>query len=188
MAASAPYLNDTLHLSCPCEQILLNLIDEILEDRMQAEIIQVKLKNWLASRALLPEKRSKIPKTVAKISGNENSPRPNSDQDCLKIKKLSAAKEIQLPSIWWINTIRPPALYRDWYTMLVAYWMSGKDPKFTGQLIPSYSTVYNWLQCNKAVPDSIHEIPAIPVAVTTGQESLFFWNYLRKWNLSKSTF
>ncbi len=37
--------------------------------------------------------------------------------------------------------------------MLVAYWMSGKDPTFTGQLIRSYSTVYtsNWLQRNKPV-------------------------------------
>jgi hypothetical protein len=85
----------------------------------------------------------------------------------LKIKKLSAAKEIQLSAVRWINAIRPPALYRDWYAMLVAYWMSGKDPTFTGQLILSYSTVYNWLQRNKPVPDSIHEIPAFPVAVTT---------------------
>jgi hypothetical protein len=104
---------------------------------------------------------------MSKKSTNENSPRPNSDQDSLKIKKLSAAKEIQPSAIWWINAIRPPALYRDWYTMLVAYWMSGKDPKFTGQLIPSYSTVCNWLQRNKAVPDSIHQIPAIPVPVIT---------------------
>jgi hypothetical protein len=66
MAASSPYLNDALHLSCPCEQILLNLIDEILEDRMQADIKQEKLKKRRASRALLAEKRSKIPKTVAK--------------------------------------------------------------------------------------------------------------------------
>ena len=61
MAASSPYLNDALHLSCPCEQILLNLIDEILEDRMQADIKQEKLKKRRASRALLAEKRSKIP-------------------------------------------------------------------------------------------------------------------------------
>ena len=51
--------------------------------------------------------------------------------------------------------------------MLVAYWMSGKDPYFTGQLIPSYSTVYDWLQRHKAVPDSIHEIHAISEAVIT---------------------
>ncbi len=109
----------------------MNLIDEMLEDRMQGEYKQDKLKKRSASRALLAEKRSKIPKTVAKISANENSPRPNADQDSLKIKKLSAAKEIQLSAVRWINTIRPPALYRNWYTMLVAYWMSGKDPTFT---------------------------------------------------------
>ncbi len=108
MAASSPYSNDALHLSCPCEQILLNLIDEILEDRMQAEIKQEKLKKRRASRALLAEKKSKIPKTVAKISANENSPRPNSDQDSLKIKQLSAAKEIQPSAVRWINAIRPP--------------------------------------------------------------------------------
>ena len=76
-------------------------------------------------------------------------------------KKTYCCQKIQRSAIWWINAIRPPALYRDRYTMRVAYWMSGKDPKFQGHLIPSYSTVYNLLQRNKAVPDSIHEIPAI---------------------------
>ena len=87
LAVSDPKLNDVLSLSCPFEQILLDLIEEILEDRMQAEIKEEKLKKRRASRALLAEKRSKIPKTVATISANENSPRPNSDQDSLKIKK-----------------------------------------------------------------------------------------------------
>ena len=71
MAVSDPKLNDVLSLSCPFEQILLDLIDEILEDRMQAEIKEEKLKKRRASRALLAEKRSKIPKTVAEISADE---------------------------------------------------------------------------------------------------------------------
>ncbi len=66
MAASSPCLNDAEHLSCPCEQILLNLIDEMLEDRMQAEIKQDKLKKRRASRALLaeigPKRDPKYPK------------------------------------------------------------------------------------------------------------------------------
>jgi hypothetical protein len=50
------HINDELNSSCPCEQILLDLIDQILEDRMQAEIKQEKLKKQRASRALLAER------------------------------------------------------------------------------------------------------------------------------------
>jgi hypothetical protein len=161
LAVSAPYFNDALDLSCPCEQTLLDLIDEVLEDRIQAEIKQEKLKKRRASRVLLAEKRSKITKTVAEISAGDKSPGLNSEKDGLKIRKLTAAKEIQLSAIKWIKAHRPPTLYRDWYTMMVAYWMSGKDSDFTGQPIPSYSTVYNWLQRHKDAPDSIQEIPGL---------------------------
>jgi hypothetical protein len=118
----------------------------------------------------------KYPKTVAEISANENSRSPNSNKDCLKITKLSPAKEIQLSAIQWIRAKRPPAQNWDWYPMLVAYWMSGKDTDFTGQPIPSYSTVYNWLQHNQDVSDSVQEMPAVPVAAiaadTGGSPSL----------------
>ena len=56
MAESAPYINDALDLSCPCGQILLDLIDEILEDRRQAEIKQEKLKKRRALRTLLADR------------------------------------------------------------------------------------------------------------------------------------
>jgi hypothetical protein len=176
LAVSDPKLNDVLSLSCPFEQILLDLIEEILEDRMQAEIKEEKLKKRRASRALLAEKRSKIPKTEAEISADEWLRSPTTDKVGLKFTKLSPAKKIQLSAILWIRANRPTAQYRDWYPMLVAYWMSGKDTNFTGQPIPSYSTVYNWLHRHKDVPDSVQEMPAVPVAAiaadTGGSPSL----------------
>jgi hypothetical protein len=131
---------------------------------MQAEINEEKLKKRRAARILLSEKRSKKPKTAADISAEDKYPEPNSEKDTMQIKTLSASKELQLVAIQWIKANRPAGLYRDWYPMLVNYWMSGKDPNFTGKLIPSYSTVYNWLQRHKDGPNSIQEIPAVPVA------------------------
>jgi hypothetical protein len=39
-------------------------------------------------------------------------------------------------AVSWINTNRSPSQYRDWYSLLVAYWMNGKESKFSGQPVP----------------------------------------------------
>ena len=121
------------------EQILLDLIDFVM---MKADAIAAKKCARLASKALLALKRPQSPPPKTKASVDGSSP----IQKKLKSVRKSNSAETQLSAVLWVNTNRPASKHRDWYPLLVAYWMSGKEPTFTGQPVPLYNTVYQWLQ------------------------------------------
>ena len=124
------------------EQILLDLIDFVMDGIMKAEAMAAKKCARLASKALLALKRSRSPPPKTKASADCGSP----IQKKLKSERKSISAETQLSAVLWVNTNRPASKHRDWYPLLVAYWMSGKEPTFTGQPVPLYNTVYQWLQ------------------------------------------
>jgi hypothetical protein len=139
------FFHHVLDLIFTGEQIVLDIIDVVCEKLLQAENRAAKESARLASRALLSLKR-------ARSSQAKNQIIELSAIDCApKAKRArSARKTVDLgiihAAVSWINTNRSPSQYRDWYPLLVAYWMSGKESKFTGQPVPLYKTVYQWLQ------------------------------------------
>jgi hypothetical protein len=103
------------------EQILLDLIDSVMDGIMKAEAIASKKCARLASMALLASKRSRSsPPPKTKVSAGGGSPR----QKKLKSERKSMTAETQLSAVLWVNTNRPASKHRDWYPLLVAYWMS----------------------------------------------------------------
>ena len=115
----------------------LDLIDFVMDEIMKAEAIAAKKCTRLASKALLALKRSR-----SNASADGCSP----IQKKLKSARKSITAEIQLSAVLWVNTNRPASKHRDCYPLLVAHWMSGKEAAFTGQPVPVYNTVYQWLQ------------------------------------------
>ena len=130
------------HSNSAYEQVLLDLIDFVVEGILKAEAKTAKKNARLASRALLDLKRSRSPQPRIKASADDGGPK----QKKVKSERKSVTAETQRSAILWVNTNRPASKHRDWYPLLVAYWMSGKEPAFTGQPVPLYNTVYQWLQ------------------------------------------
>ena len=114
-------------------------------------------------------KRSRSPPPKTKASADGGSP----IQKKLKSDRKSVTAETQLSAVLWVNTNSPASKHRDWYPLLVAYWMSGKEPAFTGQPVPLYNTVYQWLQrhasreiagCRSVAADEVNPNPTqLPV-------------------------
>ena len=103
------------------EQILLDLIDFVMDGIMKAEAMAAKKCARLASKALLALKRSRSPPPKTKASADCGSP----IQKKLKSVRKSNSAETQHSAVLWVNTNRPASKHRDWYPLLVAYWMSG---------------------------------------------------------------
>ena len=138
-------LHRVLALIFAAEQIVLDIIDVVCETLLQAENRAAKESARLASRALLSLKRARSPQAknqITELSAIDCAPKGK--------RARSARKTVDLgiihAAVSWINTNRSPSQYRDWYSLLVAYWMSGKESKFSGQPVPLYNTVYQWLQ------------------------------------------
>ncbi len=111
---------------------MLDIIDVVCETLLQAENRAANESARLASRALLSLKRARSPQAknqITELSAIDCAPKGK--------RARSARKTVDLgiihAAVSWINTnrSRSPSQYRDWYSLLVAYWMSGKESKFS---------------------------------------------------------